>query len=159
MTYSRRMFPAAMNATNSPSSTLRYANEPPAKRWNLNSEFSITKDGKHGGDSRYDVGQDDGRARVLSGLESGENEDSGANNRTHAEPHQVPPTQRLLHLVPPTQRLLHLVVTPGLHLQLGRVQRPGRDSVHEPRRSLPQRCRVVAPALERFLGEEIAFGA
>jgi hypothetical protein len=108
----------------------------------LHGELGVAEDGEQSGDAGDDVGQDDGGAGVFFGLEAGEDEDAGANDRADAKPHEVPPVERLLHLV----------LASSLHLHELRVVHGARqDPILQPHRSLLQRPPVVAPAPKRFL--------
>ena len=85
----------------------------------LHAKFGVVEDGEQSQDAKDDVGQDDGGAGVFAGLEAGEDEDACAD----AEPHEVPPVERLLHLVLDSSLDLHeLRMVQGVgHLALGRV--------------------------------------
>ena len=67
--------------------------------WNLNGELGVTKDREQSRDARNDVGQHNSRSRMISSLKPSEDEDPSSNHSSYAEPHEVPPIQRLLHLV------------------------------------------------------------
>ncbi len=56
---------------------------------NQRSEFGITQAGKGTGDAGKNVGDDDGRSGVTRRSRTGEDEDSGANDGTHAQHDEV----------------------------------------------------------------------
>jgi hypothetical protein len=116
----------------------------------LHGELGVAEDGEQSRDAGDDVGQDDGGAGVFAGLEAGEDEDAGADDRADAEPHEVPPVERLLHLVLASSLDLN---------ELRVVQGAGHDPILQPHRGLHQRLPVVAPAPKRFLGQKIALCA
>ena len=93
----------------------------------LHGEFGVAEDGEQSRDAGDDEGQDDGGASVDSGLEAGEDEDAGADDRADAEPHEVPPVERLLHLVLASSLDLH---------ELRVVHGAGQDPILQPHRSL-----------------------
>lgn len=109
---------------------------------NLHGELGVAEDGEQSGDAGDDIGHDNGGAGVVAGLEAGEDEDSGADDRADAEPHEVPPVERLLHLVLASSLDLH---------ELRLVHGAGQDPILQPHRSLLERPPVVAPAPKRFL--------
>nr|GMD06328.1 Os12g0613150 [Ipomoea batatas] len=115
----------------------------------LDGELCIAEDREQSRDTGDDVGEDNGGSSIITRLQSGENEDSGADDGAHAEPYEIPPRESLLHVV----------VAPGLGGQLCLVVGARENPVRQPRRSLFQRIHVVSPAPERFLGEKIVLCA
>lgn len=111
-------------------------------------KLGVTENGQHGGETGHDVRQDDGGTGGVPSLQSGEDEYSGADDGADAEPDEVPPVERLLHLMAASRR--HLA-------DLRSLAGSREKSVLQSPRRLQQRRRVVLPALERFLREEVIF--
>ena len=109
-------------------------------------ELGVAEDGEQGGDTGNDVGEHHGGSDLCPGLEAGEDEYAGADDGADAEPHEVPPVERLLHLV----------AAPSLHLHDFRVVLGStQHSILQPPGRVHNRSRVVLPTLERLLREEV----
>jgi hypothetical protein len=105
-------------------------------------ELGVAEDAEHGGDAGEGVGDDDGGAGVVSGFDARDDEDPGADDRTDAEPQEVPPGQVALHGRAAAR--LH-----GRHFLRHHGAR--EHPVAQPRGRGAQGALVVPPALERLL--------
>ena len=108
----------------------------------FNGEFGVAEDAEHGGKASEGVGDDDGRASVVFGLDARDDEDASADDSTDTEPQEIPPRQAPLHFR--TAARFH-----GRHLlrNHGACEHP----VPQPRGRGAQSASVVSPALERLL--------
>lgn len=59
----------------------------------LDGKFCIKEDGKHGRESRYNIGQDNSRVNVISRFKASKGKYTSAYDGTNVKPNKIPPVQ------------------------------------------------------------------